>query len=98
MLVVLVMSTLFPSKGPELVGKQCPVTGAKIGKATPILMAKAFHLRSQPVMAALWCPTMLPQLAGPSDRLSLVPNSARTCPFSLPTYSHKLYTLLGVSS
>lgn len=76
-LVVPVMCTLFQSKGPGLVGKQCPEIGARTGKATPTSMAKASLSRSLPVMAAQWCPTMLPQLGGPLGRPTVVPNSAR---------------------
>ena len=71
------MFMVWPSKGQELGGCQCPETGVKIGKATTISMAKASHSRSPLVMAVQWCPTMLPLLVGPSAKPTLVLNSAR---------------------
>ena len=71
------MCMVWPSKGQELDGCQCPGTGVRTGRATTILMAKASPLRSQPVMATQWCPTMLPQLGGPLAKHTLVLNSAR---------------------
>lgn len=65
------------SKGPELGGCKCQEIGAKIGRVTTILMAKASHLRSPQGMAVQWCPTMLPHLIGPLARPILVLNSAR---------------------
>ncbi|TQD69026.1 hypothetical protein C1H46_045441 [Malus baccata] len=88
------MCTLFPSKGPELAGKQCPETGGKTGNPTATSMAKLSLSRSQPVTAGLLCPTMLPLLGGPLGRPTAVPNSARappTPPPNLPSiFSHFL--------
>lgn len=69
---------LYPSKVQELVGNLCQETGVKIGKITTTLMAKASHLRSQPVMVGLLSPIMLPLLVGPLDKPTLVPSSAET--------------------
>jgi hypothetical protein len=62
------MFMLFPSKGQEPVGKPCPETGVRTGKATLTSMDKASHSRSPQVMAALSFLSRLPLPVGPSAR------------------------------
>lgn len=89
------MFMLWQSKGQGLVGSQCPGTGAKIGRATPILMDRACHSRSPPVMATLLSPTIASLLAGPSARPTVEHSFAkhiRALPLYLPIFA---YSLLG---
>ena len=84
------MSMLFPSKGPELVGKQCQGTGVRTGRATLTSMAKPSHSRSPPVMAVLWSLTMLLQVVGPLGRPIVVHNSRHNKPICVFPLSFSL--------
>lgn len=86
----------WPSKGQGQGGKLCQGTGARTGRATATSMAKPSPLRSQPVMAAAWSPTMLPHLAGPSAKLSPAPNSAEIQTLSIVVLSKVVVGYLGI--
>ena len=77
------MFMLWPSKGQGLAGSLCPGTGAKTGRATPILMDRASHSRSPPVMATLLSPTIVSLLTGPLARPSVEHSFAKR--FGAPT-------------
>ena len=81
------MSRRFPSKVPTLVGKQCPATGARIGRATPIWMGRLSPSRSEPAMEGPSLPiTSLLQIGNSARHLkdcsfkAFSSASALTCP------------------
>ena len=66
-----------------LAGKPCQETGAKIGRATHMSMARASPSESQPAMAGQLPATMLRQQIGDLDKLLKEGNSSKAKLMSL---------------